>query len=430
MKKFFALLLLAVCVSVGTLCANDSMYYTSGTQLVPLQATDISLQKEVLTINILPDGTASIDVQYVLYNPGAKRTITMGFEADPPYMGEGYRADGIHPYVNDFSVEINGNKTPFRNAVVRLGCIEQEQKIQAFNTQQWTTNFPNNDEGYDMQSVLYNAELDSAADYAYAYYFEATFLPGRNTIHHTYRYQMDDSVDSHYGINYKLTPALRWANKQIDDFTLIISGGNSVRMFFLNNSAFGSPNPSFTIAGTGLQRTFDRPDYDYEEGEAKETGRVYYTAFSLRGATVTFHQTNFQPAAELHIQSADAYEMVHNEVEYDGTEQKWRDNNALLVANYYDSDYGCKSLFALGGVEDSLTDRFNFFLPDGDYIDADRILRNMPFAARGYVFKNKDLQSFFSHCWWYMPDPSYVADFDKLNPKEREFIKEVDKSKH
>lgn len=53
-----------------TAWGNDGVYYTSGNHLVPLQETDISVRKEVLTISLMDNGYARVDVQYEFWNPG------------------------------------------------------------------------------------------------------------------------------------------------------------------------------------------------------------------------------------------------------------------------------------------------------------------------------------------------------------------------
>ena len=60
----------------------------TGNQLVPIQETDISVAKEVLTISLCDDGYALIDVQYEFMNKGRAKTVEMGFEASPPYNSD------------------------------------------------------------------------------------------------------------------------------------------------------------------------------------------------------------------------------------------------------------------------------------------------------------------------------------------------------
>ena len=60
-------------------------------------------------------------------------------------------------------------------------------------------------------------------------------------IKHTYNYDLSSSVYINYEFEYVLTAANRWANKQIDDFTLIIDIGefetfSIYKSFFKNNS--------------------------------------------------------------------------------------------------------------------------------------------------------------------------------------------------
>lgn len=70
MKK--QILLLACAAMVACLAwANDSEYYTSGNQLVPLKQTTIRVSKEVLSIDLRDDGTAFVDVQYEFTNQPA-----------------------------------------------------------------------------------------------------------------------------------------------------------------------------------------------------------------------------------------------------------------------------------------------------------------------------------------------------------------------
>lgn len=53
-----------------------------------------------------------------------------------------------------------------------------------------------------------------------------------------------------------------------------------------------------------------------------------------------------------------------------------------------------------------------------------RILRNLPYANRGYVFKDKGLQKYFNEIWWYMPDPSWKQDTSDFTKKEWELVNE------
>ena len=51
-----------------------------------------------------------------------------------------------------------------------------------------------------------------------------------------------------------------------------------------------------------------------------------------------------------------------------------------------------------------------------------RILRNLPYANRGYVFKDKTLQAYFNKLWWYMPDPTWQTSTADFTPHEWRLI--------
>jgi hypothetical protein len=41
-----------------------------------------------------------------------------------------------------------------------------------------------------------------------------------------------------------------------------------------------------------------------------------------------------------------------------------------------------------------------------------RVCRNLPYAHRGYVFKDANLKKYFAQQWWYMPDPTWQMKTD------------------
>lgn len=57
-----------------------------------------------------------------------------------------------------------------------------------------------------------------------------------------------------------------------------------------------------------------------------------------------------------------------------------------------------------------------------------RILRNLPFAYRGYIFKNKELQDFFESTVWYIPNPNYTPNIEALTEDEQYWVNYWNKS--
>jgi hypothetical protein len=51
-----------------------------------------------------------------------------------------------------------------------------------------------------------------------------------------------------------------------------------------------------------------------------------------------------------------------------------------------------------------------------------KVLKNLPFARRGYVFQNQELNQYFQKMDWYISNPNYVPDVDLLTEKERKWI--------
>ena len=374
MKKFWiAAVALMLVLTAG---ANDGVLYVNGNHLVPVHETDIALTSEVLTISLCDDGYATVDVQYVLTNHGNEKTVTMGFEADAPYNDDvAFSPQGIHPYIHDFTVVMNGQPLTYMNAVVK-SQYDAACDFQPLSLQQWKAygevkmrdgdDLPNN-------SLLYDARQDSLIGFSYAYYFIARFLPGQNTIHHTYRYRMSYGVGRCFEVPYWLMPAMRWANRQIDDFTLRISTPHTAKHFFVEDSLFAQ-SPFVVTEGVGKVKKTQW----YNE---------LFTEVTLRNGTIEWHALNFRPKGNMTIQSA---ERLH-----------------------YDD-------FKLG----TFYDRSDNYLPGSYLLEADksrqrlRILKNLPYASRGYVFKDRKLQRYFSQFWWYMPDPSWQADTHDFTPRE------------
>ena len=377
-KGFYIWIVWTICAM--TAWSNDGVFYVNGNHLVPIQETDIALTKEILTINLCDDGYAKVDVQYELMNQSNEKTVTMGFEAAAPYNDEvAFNPNGIHPYISDFTVEMNDEKLTYMNAVVRME-YGIDYDFQPLDLKRWKSfGEVKMRDGEDLphNALLYDADKDSLIDFAYAYYFVARFHPGKNTIHHTYRYRMSYGVGRTYEVPYWLLPAMRWANKQIDDFTLRIKAENTAKHFFVEDSLF--VQSEFVIT----------------EGAGKIRKMVLYdetfTEIALRNGTVEWHAKSFRPKANVNIQSA---ERLH-----------------------YDD-------FVLG----TFYDRSDNYLPSDFQIDTNkvqdyrRILSNLPYASRGYVFKDKKLQKYFSKFWWYMPDPSWKPDTKDFTPREWKLI--------
>ncbi len=371
-----ALLILTMVFISSLVMANDCVFFLSGNQLVPSEEEkDISVKKEILTISLQDNGFTKIDVYYELNNNSpTPKTVLMGFEANNPYnANEKFNPKGVHPFIHNFSVNMNGNVIPYSNAVVEYDIPEGFKPLDLKTWKAEGEIF----EGSDYQ-MLQNG--NQTKKYSYAYYFNATFEPGINRVIHSYNYDTSFGVGQAFMIDYKLTPATRWANKQIDDFTLVIRADNTAKHFRINK---GSLNCSDFKLLEGV-------------GKCRETkyNDVNWLEFSLRNGAYSYHSENFKPTEELGIYSCESL--------------------------YYDLDNE-KEPMKIGCTYDR-SKTFTWIYP----IDTEfkvRVAHNLPYAHRGYVFSKPELKSYFEQFWWYMPDPNYQANTDDFTDKDNEFIK-------
>ena len=113
--------------------------------------------------------------------------------------------------------------------------------------------------------------------------------------------------------------------------------------------------------------------------------------FHIRHGKALFHKTDFHPLGEL-----DLYRPVFYQYSVDELFDVYRKG--------YTNDWEVAS-------------RTDPYTPNQR-----RILRNLPFAQRGYCFKNTALQAFYNSTDWYVPDSTYVPDLETLPPDERKWI--------
>jgi hypothetical protein len=110
----------------------------------------------------------------------------------------------------------------------------------------------------------------------------------------------------------------------------------------------------------------------------------------MRNGSLVFEQLNFKPVGELYVSSS------------------YCDEGRA----YSEPPLSYNSVF----IESQ------FLTSDEDFNK--KILRNLPFARRGYIFKTKKLQEYYENVSWYIPDPNYIPDVVKLSEQEIKLIEE------
>ena len=344
--------------------ANDGTFTINGNQLIPITETDISIKKEILTINRISN-TDKVDVivYYEFYNPGESKKLLVGFEADFP-SGD-VDIDDItpkaHPYMSNFTVDINNKLLPYKIACVNDSLYYKNGQMMAI------TSFETD--------VYYESGIK------YVYYFEADFKSGLNIVKHTYTCELSSFVMADYTFNYVLTAANRWANKQIDDFTLYINMGNNYLIDI--EATFFKNTDDWTILGIGKKRDNINPYTEDEEGNFSE--------FYIKNGYLMFQKKNFKPQGELYFSSPRAY-FTHNEFNYKTIKYL----PAKIFFNYERIT-----------IADDMSKR---------------ILKNLPFAHKGYIFKTTELQEYFEKQIWYFPNPDTKGDISEYGADERSWI--------
>ena len=356
----YHLVFLLVCIYSAFTFANDGAFFAKGNQLIPISETQISVQKEILTLKNINHQTIEVVVYYEFFNPGNEKKITVGFEAFSP-TGDvnGTPKDGRHPYMRDFTVAINENILEHQIAYVQDAAYAKDGIIKS----------------QSLSEIKSGIIDENNVDFYYVYYFDTTFKKGINKIKHTYTYDLSGSVEFAYEFEYVLTAANRWANKQIDDFTLIIDMGN-FESFSIEKSFFNTAS-DWLMNGLGKSTAILGVPNSLIEKDAVK--------FFIQKGNLIFQKNNFKPTGELF----------------------------LYAQNYFNTSISEYIPFSL---------YFQNSIPTPSNEFEKRILKNLPFARRGYIFKSTELQSYFEKLDWYLPNPNYVADVDQLLETEKEWV--------
>jgi hypothetical protein len=378
MKKLSVILLLLFTM-IGAK-ANDGVFYASGNQLIPISETDISVKKEVLTITRVDDHL-EVTVYYEFFNPSKPKDLLVGFEAEPPYP---YFDDDLtvypeQPHMSNFTVLVNGERLFYE---VTTAMYPESYEMTGYYK---NGKFSNLTKKQAEQAIKDHDEM--VYPFFFVYHFNAHFKEGQNIVVHTYNYDLSNSVGEEYSFPYVLTAANRWANHQIDDFTLTINMGER-ESFTIQPSFFKDIN-DWTINGKG------KKNYTQEPKEP---------IFHMQNGSITFHKNNFHPDGELRI-SKNRYYLYG--WDYDGETDARNAVLETLKSQYYRL----------------VVDEMSFADDKAKLTDEQkRILKNMPFAYRGHVFKDEGLRKYFESTAWYMSDPNYQDDMSDMSIEEKEWI--------
>lgn len=378
MKKLSVILLLLLTM-IGAK-ANDGVFYASGNQLIPISETDISVKKEVLTITRVDDHL-EVTVYYEFFNPSKPKDLLVGFEAEPPYP---YFDDDLsfypeQPHMRNFTVLVNGERLSYE---VTTAMYPESVEMTGYYK---NGKFSNLTKKQAEQAIKDHDEM--VYPFFFVYHFNAHFKEGQNIVVHTYDYDLSNSVGEEFSFPYVLTAANRWANHQIDDFTLTINMGE--RESFTIEPTFFKDINDWTINGKG------KKNYTTEMKEP---------IFHIQNGNITIHKNNFHPDGELRL-SKNRYYLYG-----------WGIDET--------TDFSKAALETLKSQYYRLTiNEVSFEEEKASFTDEQkRIMKNMPFAYRGHVFKDEGLRKFFESTAWYISDPNYQDDMTEMSIEEKEWI--------
>lgn len=361
--------------------SNDGAFRSAGNQLIPMYETDISVKKEILTINRIGERKVAITVYYEFFNPKADKVVEVGFEAASPAGDVEFRpVNGHHPFISQFTVNMNDSTVPYKVSIVgdsmyyKNGIYKSKTVAQA----------------------LKEADNADYVDFFYVYHFKAKFKQGINIIKHTYVAELSTAVYEHYSYTYILSAAGRWANKQIDDFTLQINMGE-YQDLRINNTFFS------TAANWQLPEGAKTVLLKKNKKDKEDTDK---TEFYIRKGALVFQQLNFKPKGELYFVAPDDWYLDAN------LSEKELEDRHFVVKRGDPLPFSTES-------QESIWE------PNADDELSKRALKNLPYARRGYVFKSPELQAYFERQKWYLKDVNYQPNMSALTAKEQEWLKKL-----
>lgn len=426
MKKLIFLILTLLCFAVFS---NDWEFGSEGEHLIPLEISDVSIKSEKIVMKLTEKGM-EINVRFVFNSP-VNEVKKIGF-ITPPDQQQG------ELFMTDFKTMVNGQ--------------EVISKVENFDKSPFAAN-----------SALKKAaeEMEESAEHdvtGYVYYFDAPFKKGDNVVEHSYIYSGSGGIDGR-DYAYVITTISKWKNKRVDDFELVIDMGEN--SFFMLPYTFWKNNKKIDWEVFGEGR-IESGKYLLYTGEKPDTFFV-----KIKNGYVRYKTKNFSPDFDIEILDIDfftgrldmlprskgknlykddltyLYGRIYNQDIYARNEEELRilRNYPYAAAGYDFSDPGLKKYFSQFfwyipiskdvkvSAEEAETFREKtdaiievrkeikqYLAKDlGKYSKEElRYIRNLPYALRGYSFKDEKLQAYYKNKYkWYKPE-KYVEISDMV----------------
>lgn len=368
-----------------SLFGNDSDFYGGGGGvLFPVLNDQISVKKEVLKIthrgnetwisDVRKENPITVEVDYLFFNHGKSTVLNIGFEA---FLG-GEEHDQI-PDIQQFTVLVNGKKVRAKPHLID-DTLDITKRIS------W-------------KNILQIEPEQSYSNKRYVYLFKALMKKGFNRIKHRYKcFYTGMRVSYCANYSYDLFPALRWKNRKIEDFTLILDFDDFSQ--FTVDFMTRDDSKNWTMKGNGklnflnVNKTIDTNEYQ----------DIPSTTIYIKKGIAIFKAKDFVPMNNLDIDLSNPITESHNYRRAELPLGRFYDSFFTDTYNYLDELFAEQNIMNISHRE--------------------KIIRNLPFARRGYIFKNKMLLNYYiNHTDWYKKDPKYKGSMGSFSSLEKDILK-------
>ena len=388
-------------ILVTTFClANDSAYYTMGNHLVPIKSKNIELQKEIINLKYIGNGSFKVNIYYKLFNNGNFKKDIVGFEAPLPYNDNGeiisndffckkYDISKLNKKEKEAikrGYRFNNNYWKLVNKVVS-DINKKSKKKKVIDWHYWKESnyltgikdfkvLVNGVETNWKLSYLTNLQNIGSKDKydAFIYYFNVNFFTGVNIIEHSYIINCSQDAINEFIFEYILSTATRWKGGKIKEFILNIDMGK-FGYFRIYPTFFDS------LKNWHIENGFALKNKD------ENNNKVY--DFFIRSGKVTFYKKNFFPKDKIYINSPT-----------NNINDRIFDTNSPLYFNSMNYKFA--------------TNLFNL-----------KIIKSLPYARRGVVFKNKKLLNYFKKFKWYKETKKDIK-YINLTHKEELYLEKIE----
>ena len=440
MKKLIFLILILSCFTVFS---NDWEFGSEGEHLIPLEISNVSIKSEKIVMKLTEKGM-EINVRFVFNSP-VNEIKKIGF-ITPPDQQQGKL------FMTDFKTIVNGQ--------------EVISKVENFDKSLFNAN-----------AVLKKAagEMEGSAEHdvtGYVYYFDALFKKGDNVVEHSYIYSGSGGIDGQE-YAYVITTISKWKNKKVDDFELVIDMGEN--SFFMLPYTFWKNNKKIDWEVFGEGR-IESGNYLLYTSEATDTFFV-----KIKNGYVRYKTKNFSPEFDIEIYDINFFTGRLDTLPQSNGKTLYKDELTYLYGRIYSQDIYIRNdeelrilrnyPYAAAGYDFSDPElkkyfsQFFWYIPVSkdvkvpaeeaktfrektdsiievrkeikQYLTNDlgkyskeelRYIRNLPYALRGYSFKDEKLQSYYKKEYkWYKPE-KYVEISDMIfTDDEKLLIEKVNK---